>query len=168
MTGLNPDIDVILEIATIITDANLNILEQGPVHVIHQPEQAIEQMIPKVYDLHMYSGLVQAVRSSRTTLFQAQSDTLAFIKKYAPEKHTAYLAGNSVWQDRAFLRKYMSAITDHLHYRLLDVTSFKVALNAWYPHQKSGGYKKTDKHRALDDIKESIGELAFYKRHFLK
>jgi len=167
MTGLNPETDSILEIATIITDGNLNIIEQGPEFVIHQPDTVLDSMIPVVKDLHAKSGLTQAVKKSDISLEYAEQQTLAFIKKHA-QKRKGYLAGNSVWQDRAFLRQDMPSITDYLHYRLLDVTSLKIAINNWYPEQRDMGDKKQDRHRALDDIKESIEELAFYRKHFFK
>ena len=165
MTGLNPDIDTILEIATIITDDQLELVAQGPHYIIHQPDNILNAMIPVVQELHKNSGLTQAVRESSISLQQAEKDTFTFIQQHA-HKRKAYLAGNSVWQDRMFLQKYMPSIIDHLHYRLLDVTSFKIAMNAWYPQKEDFEYKKEDKHRALSDIKESIKELAFYKKQF--
>ncbi len=167
MTGLNPETDAILEIATIITDGNLTILEQGPEFVIHQPDTVLDSMVPVVRDLHAKSGLKQAVKKSDVSMEYAEEQTLAFIKKHV-RKRKGYLAGNSVWQDRAFLRQDMPSITDYLHYRLLDVTSIKIAINSWYPEQRDMGDKKQDRHRALDDIKESIEELAFYRKHFFK
>ena len=124
-------------------------------------------MIPVVKGLHAKSGLTQAVKKSDISLEYAEEQTLAFIKKYA-RKRQGFLAGNSVWQDRAFLRQDMPSITDYLHYRLLDVTSIKIAINNWYPEKRDMGDKKQDRHRALDDIKESIEELAYYRKHFFK
>lgn len=167
MTGLDPAKDVILEIATIVTDVNLTILEEGPAFIIHQPEQVLNVMTPVVHDLHIHSGLLDAVRKSKVTIQEAEQKTLAMIGKYV-QKNKGFLAGNSVWQDRAFLYRYMPSITNYLHYRLLDVTSFKIAINSWYPQELNNGYKKQDKHRALDDIKESVQELALYKKLFFK
>lgn len=165
MTGLEPEKDTILEIATIITDGQLNILAEGPQLVIHEPDSVLDAMIPVVKELHSKSGLIEAVRASTTTLKEAETETFNFIKGYAQQRK-AHLAGNSVWQDRVFLQKYMPSITDYLHYRLVDVTSFKVAINAWYPQNENYEKNKQDKHRALSDIKESIAELAFYRKHF--
>lgn len=165
MTGLNPQVDTILEIATIITDGNLNVLEEGPTFVIHQDAATLNIMKPVVKELHDTSGLTKAVQTSNTTMREAEKATLELIKKYA-ERREAYLAGNSVWQDKAFLQKYMKSITEYLHYRIVDVTSFKIAINAWYPKSAGFDYRKEDKHRALDDIKESIQELKFYKKNF--
>jgi len=166
MTGLNPQKDTILEIATIITDEQLNILEQGPHLIIHQPTAILNTMSPTVKTMHTNSGLIEAVHRSSISMQEAENATLAHIKKYAEHKE-AYLAGNSVWQDKAFLQKYMPLITEYLHYRILDVTAFKVAINAWYPEKNESLYHKKDCHRALDDIKESIEELKHYKNTYL-
>ena len=166
MTGLDPAKDTILEIATIITDSNLAIIAQGPSLVIHQADAVLDRMEPIVRNLHARSGLTEAVKQSHVSLAEAEQQTFEFIKQHA-RKNEAYLAGNSVWQDRSFLVAYMPSIVNYLHYRLLDVSSFKLAINMWYPHEKNAmGYKKQDKHRALDDIKESIEELKFYRDNF--
>lgn len=167
MTGLVPATDVILEIALIITDGNLTVLHEGPSLVIHQPDGALERMDAWVKKVHTASGLVSDVRSSTCTVERAEQEVLEVIRQYCDEKK-GILCGNSVWQDRLFLRTYMPRITDYLHYRLLDVTAFKVALDRWYPDRSERFFAKQDKHRAMIDIKESIAELQYYRSMFFK
>ena len=164
MTGLSEK-DVILEIASIVTDKNLNVVEQGPSLVIHQSEAVLDKMNSVVKEFHKKSGLIEEVLCSTTILKDAEEQTLNFIKEYClPE--TAPLCGNSVWQDRAFLRIYMPRLLSYLHYRLIDVTSFKEVIVRWYPKDPHAFFEKKDIHRALDDIKESIAELAHYRKYF--
>jgi len=165
MTGLEAEYDVIMEIATIITDSNLNIIDQGPEFVIHQPEEKLNSMIDIVKNLHAASGLTDKSRCSTITLEYAQQKTLEFITKYC-KKNTAYLAGNSVWQDLIFLKKYMPAIPEYLHYRIIDVSSVKMLVRSWYPQDPRKDFKKPQAHRAMSDIQESIDELKWYKKHF--
>lgn len=165
MTGLNPANDVILEIASIITDKDLNVIKEGPSLVIHQPDSVLDYMDHRVKELHTKSGLLELVRNSSITLKQAEDQTLSFIKTYCmPE--TAPLCGNSVWQDRTFLYHYMPQLLSYLHYRIIDVTSFKEIITRWYPHNRHAFFEKKDTHRALDDIKESIAELKQYRTYF--
>lgn len=165
MTGLNAEVDVILEIATIITDNQLNIIAEGPALIIHQPQSALDLMDDWVRNAHGKSGLTDAVTKSSIMLAVAQEETLDFIKA-----HCAYqegvLAGNSVWQDRIFLKKYMPRITDYLHYRIIDVSSIKELANRWYPHSQFLKFEKPDNHRALEDVRGSIKELAHYRKYF--
>lgn len=165
MTGLRPEVDSILEIATIITDSELNIIDQGPEIVIAQPEEKLAVMDDFVTKLHAKSGLTEKVRASKISLEQAQDETLSFIAKHC-EKNSACLAGNSVWQDRAFLYVYMPNIINYLHYRLLDVSSIKLVIKRWYAENKNIEFKKSDTHRALVDIQESIEELKHYRKYF--
>lgn len=165
MTGLNIMNDVILEIACVITDGNLNVIAEGPSFIIQQPEEKLVAMGKWCQDHHGKTGLTDAVRNSIITEQQAQEETLAFIKKYCPI-HTGVLAGNSVWQDRVFLDKYMPHITKYLHYRTIDVTTIKELVRRWYPKDKNIEYKKSDRHRALSDVYESIEELKHYRHHF--
>jgi oligoribonuclease len=165
MTGLNPNNDVILEIASVITDGNLNVLEEGPAFIINQPKEKLAGMDKWCTDHHKKSGLTDAVLASTTTLQHAEEQTLAFIKKHCREKE-GVLAGNSVWQDRNFLQKYMPSITTYLHYRLVDVTSIKVVAKKWYPGNKNVEFKKKDEHRSLADVYASIAELQNYREHF--
>jgi oligoribonuclease len=165
MTGLNIANDVILEIACAITDGNLNVIAEGPSFIIHQPEEKLAAMGKWCQDHHGKTGLTESVRQSTISLEQAELETMAFIKQHCAI-HTAVLAGNSVWQDRVFLDKYMPSITNYLHYRIVDVTSVKELVKRWYPHDKNIEYKKSDRHRALSDVYESIAELKHFRRYF--
>ena len=164
MTGLNQDIEVIIEIATIVTDKELNILEEGPSIVIKQNDEYLDRMDEWNQKTHNASGLVQRVRNSTISLAEAERMTLDFIKKYVPY-NTTPLCGNSVGQDRKFLDKYMKEITDFLHYRNIDVTSVKELIKRWYPKGPKLP-KKSDAHLALIDIRESIDEMIFYRDHY--
>jgi len=164
MTGLEPDHDVILEIATVITDKNLNILEVGPCLAVHQSESRLKKMDKWNTDHHNASGLVERVRASKITTKKAEELTLEFIKQYVRPR-TAPLCGNSIGQDRRFLYKYMPHLSEHLHFRSIDVTTVKELLRRWYPG-RSLGPKKKKAHLALSDIQESIDELRFYREHF--
>ena len=170
MTGLDIQTDVILEIATVITDGDLNVIEEGPSFVIAQPEEKLLRMDKWCVDQHGKSGLTAAVLSSTTSLEHAERETLHFIKKHCLER-TGVLAGNTVWQDRLFLKKYMSSIIDYLHYRLVDVSTCKELIKHWYGKESkrqiaSTEFKKSDNHRALDDVYESIAELDYYRKNF--
>jgi len=165
MTGLYPDQHVILEIASIITDGNLNIIEQGPSLIIHHPEEQLQNIDPWSLEQHTNTGLLNFVQQSTTSIKEAEDTTLAFIKKHcAPD--TGFLAGNSVWQDRIFLSKYMPHILDYLHYRLIDVTTVKELVLHWYPDNEFAEFGKKDTHRALEDLHESIAELKHYRKYF--
>lgn len=165
MTGLNPDKDVIIEIATVITDVDLNIIATGPEYVIHQPEFALQNLDPVVVAMHTASGLFDKVRASTVTLEQACQETMAFIKTHA-SKRKSPLCGNSIWNDRGFLIRAMPELFSFLHYRMLDVSSIKIALHNWYLHDKRLPFHKKKTHRALEDIYESIEELKFYRENF--
>lgn len=164
MTGLDPERDVILEIAVIVTDGELEQVEEGPDLVIRQPEAVLAGMGPTVTAMHAASGLDQAVRDSQTTLEQAESEALAFVLGHVPEPRTAPLAGNSVHADRGFLRRYMPTLDAHLHYRNVDVSTVKELARRWYPEAKKAAPTKSGDHRALADIRESIAELRYYRR----
>jgi len=165
MTGLIIATDVILEIATVITDGNLNVIAEGPSLVIHQPEEKLIAMGKWCQDHHGKTGLIQAVSDSTITLQQAEEQTLAFIKQHCPPG-TGVLSGNTVWQDRVFLDKYMPSISNYLHYRIIDVSSIKELAKRWYPDNKNIEFKKSDRHRALSDVYESIEELKWYRKSF--
>lgn len=165
MTGLDPDQDKILEIATIITDPALNILHEGPMFAIHQPEEVIRAMNGWCKEQHISSGLIQAVQQSSHTVQEAEKETLDVIKKYC-KPGMGMLAGNSVWSDRSFLRKYMPNLLNYLHYKLIDVTSIQQLIQAWYPDNPQSTFAKKDNHRALSDIQESIAELIHYRKYF--
>lgn len=165
MTGLDVMNDTILEIATIITDDTLNIVATGPNIVIHEAQEKLDQMNDWCKVQHGASGLTQQSKNSSFTLNDAQEQTLNFIKEYCKPR-TGILCGNSVWQDRMFLQRYMPDITDYLHYRIVDVTSVRELITRWYPNDAGRMVIKKDLHRALPDIEESIAELQQYKDHF--
>lgn len=167
MTGLDLTKDHILEIATLITDNELTLIAHGPDIVIHQPEAILENMNSWCKEHHGKSGLTEAVRASKTTLKEAEVQTLAFIKEYCKES-TGLLAGNSVYQDRAFLNQYMPSIVNFLNYRIIDVSTVKELARRWYPNDPLTDFKKQETHRALTDIEESIKELAHYKKYFFR
>lgn len=164
MTGLDPDRHVIVEIATIVTDDDLEIVAEGPDLVVHQPPAALDGMEPVVVEMHTSSGLLEAIAASTVSLTEAGAQTLDFIREHVPEPRTVPLCGNSIGTDRRFLAKHLPAIEDHLHYRSVDVSTIKELARRWYPEAVNGGPKKAAAHRALDDIRESIEELRHYRR----
>ncbi|MBI5242509.1 MAG: oligoribonuclease [Elusimicrobia bacterium] len=166
MTGLDPETDLILEIATVITDSQLNILAEGPVIAIHQPPEALENMHPWCVEHHGASGLTRRVEQSLTTVEQAERATLDFLKQWCSEKASP-LCGNSIHQDRRFLAKHMPKLNAYLHYRIVDVSSFKEMIERWYP-EEAARPQKQQSHLALDDIRESIAELADYRRRYMR
>ncbi|UNE35894.1 oligoribonuclease [Vermiphilus pyriformis] len=167
MTGLNSALDTILEIATIITDNQLNVVATGPHLIIGHTQEQLDNMDPWCINTHGKSGLSALALQSKITVHEAERQTLEFIKMYCP-LHKAYLAGNTVWQDRIFLHKYMPSIVHYLHYRLVDVTTVKNMVNMWYASWPEREFKKTDGHRALSDIRQSIAELEHYRAVFFK
>lgn len=166
MTGLNPDQDRIIEIAVIVTDSHLKILEEGPVLAIHQSDEALNQMDDWNTKQHNGSGLVARVKESKIDEKAAEQAVLEFIKKYVPQGKSP-LCGNSVWQDRRFLYRYMPELEKYFHYRLIDVSTLKELALRWSP-EIYNGFKKESRHLALEDIRESINELKYYREHFLK
>lgn len=165
MTGLDPAKDHILEIATIITTTELEIVAEGPCYIIHQPKSVLDVMDKWVRKIHTASDLISKVETSPISLETAYQETLQFIKQHC-KKDKAYLAGNSVWQDRMFLCRYMPDIVNFLNYRLIDVSSLKLLVKNWYAKNKNANFKKDDSHRALNDIRESINELKHYRQYF--
>jgi oligoribonuclease len=165
MTGLDPATDVIVEIATLVTDDDLTIVAEGPDLVVHQPDDALATMDAFVVDMHTRSGLLAAVRSSPVSLEDAGARTLAFIKEHAPDPRTVPLCGNSIGTDRRFLAIYLPEIEEYLHYRSVDVSSVKELVRRWYPSVRANRPKKVGLHRALDDIRESVEELRYYRDH---
>lgn len=161
MTGLNPDVNEIIEAAVIVTDSELNIIEEGPNLVLHQNQSVFETMDEWNKSHHTKSGLWEKVVASTLSVGEAESKILDFLKPHF-NRNTGILAGNSIWQDRRFICKYMPNLDSYLHYRMLDVSSIKIAANYWL---KFPEFKKENSHRALDDIKESIAELKHYKQH---
>jgi oligoribonuclease len=163
MTGLDPAIDVIVEIATIVTDDDLNILAEGPDLVIHQSAEVLAKMDPFVIEMHTKSGLLTAITASAVTLEEAGQQTLEFIKQHVPDPRSVPLCGNSIGTDRRFLAKYLPDIENYLHYRSVDVSSIKELAKRWYPKIGLERTSKNGLHRALDDVKESVRELSFYR-----
>lgn len=165
MTGLNPEHDVIIEIATIITDNNLNIIAYGPDLIINQPIELLDNMDEWNTKTHGGSGLTEAVKNSKINNDQAQKETLEFLKLYI-EPNKAPLCGNSVWQDRIFLNKYMPLINAYLNYRIIDVSSIKEVIRRWYPCNPLNKFCKPENHRAKEDIIASIDELKHFQKYF--
>jgi len=165
MTGLNPDTDRIIEIATIITDKDLNILAEGPVLAINQPDAVLAAMDDWNQKHHGESGLIERVKASNINDTEAERLTIAFLQQWVPE-NTSPLCGNSIGQDRRFLYRYMPKLEAYFHYRNIDVSTIKELAARWAPEIKNG-FNKESKHQALDDIIESIEELRYYREHFI-
>ncbi|MBD9398773.1 oligoribonuclease [Pseudomonas sp. PDM11] len=166
MTGLDPETDVIIEMATIVTDSELNVLAEGPVIAVHQSDERLAAMDEWNTRTHGESGLTQRVRDSKISQAEAEAQTIAFLEKWVP-KGKSPICGNSIGQDRRFLYKYMPALEAYFHYRYLDVSTLKILAERWAPGVKEG-FVKTGTHQALDDIRESISELKYYRQHLLK
>ncbi len=166
MTGLDPENDRIIEIATIVTDAELNTLAEGPVLAIHQEEEVLAAMDEWNQRTHGGSGLLQRVRESTLDEVQATAQTVAFLEQYQ-YKGKSPMCGNSICQDRRFLARYMPELEAFFHYRNLDVSTLKELARRWQPSVYNG-FKKANTHQALDDIRESIGELQYYRERMIK
>jgi len=166
MTGLRPDQDRILEIATIVTDSSLNVLAEGPVLAIHQTDDVLAGMDEWNVTHHTASGLLARVRASTVDEEEAEARTLAFLGTHVPSGKSP-ICGNSVGQDRRFLYYCMPRLENYFHYRNLDVSTVKILAQRWAPRIMAG-VKKSETHLALDDIRESIEELRYYRQHFLK
>ena len=166
MTGLDPDNDVIIEMATIVTDSQLNTLAEGPVIAIHHSDEVLARMDEWNTRQHGGSGLTQRVRDSKVSMAEAEAQTLAFLEQWVP-KGKSPICGNSICQDRRFLYRHMSALEGYFHYRNLDVSTLKILAGLWAP-DVLGSLKKGGSHLALDDIRESIAELQHYRQHFIK
>jgi oligoribonuclease len=160
MTGLEPDRDTIIEIATLVTDPQLNILAEGPEIAVRQDAALFATMDDWNREHHSKSGLWQKVVASQITMAEAEDRTLEFIKRYTGARESP-LCGNSIWQDRRFLVRYMPRLEAFLHYRLIDVSTIKELAARWYPKTKFT--KEKGSHRALDDVRESVDELKFYR-----
>lgn len=166
MSGLDPKNCVILEIATLITDKDLNLVAQGPALVIHQPAEILEGMDSWNKKHHKESGLWEAVLNSKTTLAEAEQQTLDFVSQHCKAKSSP-LCGNTIYQDRRFLIEYMPKLEGYLHYRLVDVSTIKELVKRWYGPEFQAPTKK-QKHKALDDILETVEELKFYRKTVFK
>ncbi|HTT07883.1 MAG TPA: oligoribonuclease [Gammaproteobacteria bacterium] len=165
MTGLNPDRDYIIEIATLVTDAQLNIIAEGPVIAIHQDDTVLNAMDAWNTAQHNKSGLVKRVRESALREADAEQQTLAFLSQHALP-NTSPMCGNSICQDRRFLHRHMPALEKFFHYRNLDVSTIKILAKHWAPAMPA--FEKESVHLALDDIRDSVAELKHYRTHFFK
>lgn len=166
MTGLRPEADDILEVATLVTDSDLKVLAEGPVLAIHQPDAVLAGMDEWNRTQHARSGLVGRVRASQITAAEAEAETLAFLRQHVTEGASP-MCGNSVCQDRRFLYRLMPRLEAYFHYRNLDVSTLKVLAQRWAP-AVFAGVQKRETHQALDDIRESLAELQHYRRHFIR
>ncbi len=166
MTGLDTDRDYIIEIATIVTDSNLNILAEGPVFAIHQRDEVLDAMDDWNKEQHARSGLLDRVRASTVDEVMAEQMTIDFLRKYVPPRASP-MCGNSICQDRRFLHRCMPELEQYFHYRNLDVSTIKELMRRWAP-ALADNFTKTSAHLALDDIRDSIRELQFYREHFFK
>ncbi len=166
MTGLNTEVDQVIEIATIVTDSALNVLEEGPVFAIHQSNAILDSMDSWNTQQHGKSGLVERVRMSLMNEVEAEQKTLEFLQKYVP-RNKSPMAGNSICQDRRFLHRCMPELEKYFHYRNLDVSSIKELVKRWAPALVDG-FAKNPTHLAMDDVRDSIRELKYYREHFFK
>jgi oligoribonuclease len=164
MTGLELATDKLIEIAVLVTDSELNVLDPGIDLVIHADDEALAAMPEVVQKMHAHSGLTEEVRAATLTLAEAEQQVLAYVQRFVPEARTAPLCGNSIATDRGFLTRDMPELDAHLHYRMIDVSSIKELSRRWYPRIYFGQPEKGLAHRALADITESIRELAYYRR----
>lgn len=168
MTGLEPDRHTIVEIACLITDSELEIVDDGIDIVVHADEQALGEMDDFVRKMHTKSGLLPQIEASTTTLAEAGDRVLAYVRERVPVARQSPLCGNSIGMDRRFLARYLNELDEYLHYRSIDVSSFKELCRRWYPAEYRARPSKTESHRALDDIRESIAELRYYRGAILK
>ena len=166
MTGLNPEVDRIIEIATIVTDEQLNVLAEGPVIAIHQEQAILNQMDKWNTNQHGHSGLTKRVQDSVISEAEAEQQTIAFLEKYVPPGSSP-MCGNTICQDRRFLARYMPKLEIYFHYRQLDVSTLKILAQRWAP-KVADSFAKVSNHLALQDIYDSIEELRHYRTHLLK
>ena len=166
MTGLEPDVDVVIEIASIVTDSDLNTLAEGPVIALHQSDERLAGMDEWNTTHHNRSGLVDRVRASQHDEQSATEETIAFLEQWVP-RGASPMCGNSICQDRRFMARHMPDLEVFFHYRNLDVSTLKILMQRWRPELEAG-FTKTATHQALDDIRESIEEMRYYREHFLR
>jgi oligoribonuclease len=163
MTGLDPEHDVLVEIAVVVTDSELALLDDGIDVLIATGQDKLAGMDDVVREMHTGSGLLEALATTTTTLEEAEQQVLDYVRRFVPERRKAPLCGNSIGTDRMFLARYMPALNDHLHYRMVDVSSIKELCRRWYPRVYFNAPAKAGGHRALADIVESITELRYYR-----
>jgi oligoribonuclease len=168
MTGLEPSQNTIVEIATLVTDDNLELIAEGPDLVVAASAEDLDRMEKVVRSMHTKSGLLAAIESSTMSLAEAGVQTLDFLKQHIPEPRTVPLCGNSIATDRRFLAALLPDVEDFLHYRSIDVSTIKELARRWYPEAYAAAPKKAGGHRALDDIKESVAELRYYRTSVFK
>ncbi|MGD8324247.1 MAG: oligoribonuclease [Gammaproteobacteria bacterium] len=166
MTGLDPDKDLIIEIATVVTDKHLSVLAEGPVYAVHQSDEVLGAMDEWNTRQHSMSGLTERVRQSTVREAEAEQGTLEFLRKFV-DQGSSPMCGNSICQDRRFLVRYMPELAKYFHYRNLDVSTLKILAQLWVP-EISGRFEKNSAHLALADIHDSIRELRFYRERLLK
>lgn len=166
MTGLVPEDDVVIEIATIVTDSDLNTLAEGPVIAIHTSDERLNGMDEWNTTHHNQSGLVDRVRASAYDEHQAAVETIAFLEQWVP-RNSSPMCGNTICQDRRFMARHLPELEAYFHYRNLDVSTLKILMQRWRPELEAG-FTKTATHLALDDIRESIDEMRYYREHFLR
>lgn len=168
MTGLDATRDVIVEIATLITDDELNLVAEGPDLVIHATEEQLAGMDQVVVDMHTSSGLLEQIRASTVSLADAGAATLSFLQEHIDEPRTVPLCGNSIGMDRRFLAAYLPEIEEFLHYRSVDVSTIKELARRWYPADLAEFRKSTSAHRAMDDIRQSVAELRYWRERVFR
>jgi len=168
MTGLDVGRHAILEVATLVTDDDLVLVEEGPDLVVAASAEQLATMDEFVREMHTRSGLLEEVASSSLTLEQAGAATLEFIRRHVPQPRTVPIAGNSIGTDRRFLAAYLPAVDDYLHYRSVDVSTVKELARRWFPKAAKAAPHKAGGHRAMDDIRESVAELAYYRSAVFK
>ncbi|MCW2477989.1 oligoribonuclease [Candidatus Symbiopectobacterium sp. NZEC135] len=166
MTGLDPEQDRIIEIATLVTDAHLNVLAEGPTIAVHQSDAQLALMDDWNVRTHGASGLIERVKASAYDDRAAEAETIAFLQQWVPAGKSP-ICGNSIGQDRRFLFRYMPALEAYFHYRYLDVSTLKELARRWKP-EIMAGLKKQGTHQAMDDIRDSVAELAYYREHFIR
>jgi oligoribonuclease len=164
MTGLDLARDALIEVAVLVTDEDLTVVDEGLDIVIHVADDVLDTMVPFVRDMHASSGLTELVRTSTVTLGEAERQVLNYIKQHVPEVNVAPLCGNSIATDRSFLNRDMPLLDEHLHYRMIDVSSIKELAKRWFPRVYQSQPAKGLAHRALADIHESVQELEYYRR----
>ena len=168
MTGLDPLRHVVVEIATLVTDDELELVAEGPDLVVSCSAESLEEMDDVVRKMHTKSGLLEAIGASVMSLEEAGALTLAFIKEHVPEPRTVPLCGNSIGTDRRFLAQYLPEVEEYLHYRSIDVSTVKELARRWFPDTLAAAPDKKGGHRALDDIRESVAELKYYRTAVFK